>query len=232
MSRGDQWVALKLYEKNIELSGALYEVIQGLEVTVRNAIHNLMTEQLASDHWYDRLPLADGERAALDKAKESLLEKGQIITPGRVVSELTFGFWVKLTGRIYEKSLWFPYLSRIFPIRVNRAGVHERLVLLKTIRNRIAHHERIVGRTRLLTKEYEEMIEAIRWINPIMADWVEHRSCFVERYANKFPHKRPNPSPPLAAVATSGNQSLNRTPVQIQTAPLPWNSVKVDPHGN
>jgi hypothetical protein len=202
LSRGDQWVAFKLYEKNAGLSGALYGVIQGLEVTVRNSIHNVMSEQLACDKWYDRFQFAQSERAEMEKAKDSLLEKLQPTTPGRVVSELTFGFWVKLTGRIYEDTLWLPYLSRIFPIRVNRAVVHERFVLLKTLRNRIAHHERIIGRTRPLPMEYEQTIEAIRWINPIVADWVEHQNNFKELYAKKFPKKRPQPAPESIAAAT------------------------------
>ncbi|MFB3814765.1 MAG: hypothetical protein ACE14L_11710 [Terriglobales bacterium] len=131
-----------------------------------------------------------------------LYEKGQPLAPGRVISELTFGFWVKLTGRVYEEPLWLPYLSRIFPIRLNRPVVHERLVLLKTLRNRIAHHERIIGRARLLPTEYEETIETIRWLSPTMADWVEQRNCFKERYATKIPKKRPQPpEPPMAAAA-------------------------------
>jgi hypothetical protein len=202
LSRGDQWVAFKLYEKNAGLSGALYGVIQGLEVTVRNSIHNVMSEQLGCDKWYDRFQFAQSERAEIEKAKDSLLEKVQPTTPGRVLSELTFGFWVKLTGRVYEDTLWLPYLSRIFPIRVNRAVVHERFVLLKTLRNRIAHHERIIGRTRPLPMEYEQTIEAIRWISPIDADWVEHQNNFKDLYAKKFPKKRPQPAPdPMAAAA-------------------------------
>jgi hypothetical protein len=201
LSRGDQWVAIKLYEKNAELSGALYGVIQGLEVTVRNSVHNLMSERLGCDKWYDRFHFANSERAEIDLAKDSLLGKGQPTTPGRVVSELTFGFWVKLTSRIYEHTLWLPHLSRIFPIRVNRAVVHERFVLLKTLRNRIAHHERIIGRTRPLPTEYEQTIEAIRWINPIVADWVEHQNNFNELYAKKFPKKRPQPAAEGIAAA-------------------------------
>jgi len=203
LSRGDQWVALKLYEKNAELSGALYVVIQGLEVTVRNSIHTLMSDRLGCEEWYDRFAFAQSERSEIDEAKNNLLEKGQSTTPGRVVSELTFGFWVKLTGRVYEDALWKPHLSRIFPIRLNRAVVHERLVLLKTLRNRIAHHERIIGRKRPLPLEHEETIEAIQWINPTMADWVAHQSNFKELYAKKFPKKRPQAvSQPISAAAS------------------------------
>lgn len=198
ISRGDQWVALKLYEKNAQLSGALYPVIQGLEITVRNSIHNLMSDRLGTDQWYDRFAFGNSERAGLDDAKETLRGKGQPTTPGRVVSELTFGFWVKLTGRIYEAELWAPHLNRIFPIRVNRAVVHERLVQLKTLRNRIAHHERIIGRTRTLPTEYADTIEAIRWINPTVADWVDSHNNFKEEYAKRFPKKRPQPAPAVA----------------------------------
>ena len=191
LSRGDQWVALKLYEKNAQLSGALYPVIQGLEVTVRNSIHNLMSSRMGCPEWYDRFPFNNSERSEIDEAKERLRENGQPTTPGRIVSELTFGFWVKLTGRIYENTLWTPHLSRIFPIRVNRAIVHERLVQLKTLRNRIAHHERIIGRAKTLPMEYADTIEAIRWISPTVADWVESHNNFNEQYAKKFPNKRP-----------------------------------------
>lgn len=201
LARGDQWVALKLYEKNAELSGAFYAVIQGLEVTVRNSIHNLMSERLGCEQWYDRFRFANSERAEIDKAKDNLLQKGQPTTAGRIVSELTFGFWVKLTGRVYEETLWLPSLCRVFPIRVNRAVVHERLVLLKTLRNRIAHHERIIGRARSLPLEYEQSIGAIRWINPTVAEWVEHQNNFEQTYAKKFPKKRPQPEAAMAAAA-------------------------------
>lgn len=200
LARGKRWVAFKLYEKNTELAGALYEVIQALEVTVRNAIHVVMSERFGSNEWYDRIHLGDSERNELEEAKDSLRKKGQAVTPGRIVSELTFGFWVKLTGRVYEDDLWVPHLSRIFPIRLTRPVVHERLVLLKTLRNRIAHHERIIGRTRSLPLEHKDAIEAICWISPEMAEWVEHRSCFNERYANRFPQKPPEP-PAQAAAA-------------------------------
>jgi hypothetical protein len=201
LSRGDQWVALKLYEKNTALSGALYGVIQGLEITVRNSIHDLMSDRLGCEKWYDRFQFANSERTEIDRAKDSLLGKNQPTTPGRVVSELTFGFWVKLTGRIYEETLWLPYLHRIFPIRANRAVVHERLVVLKTLRNRIAHHERIIGRTRPLPMEHEQTIEAIRWINPVVADWVAHQNNFKELYSKKFPKKRPQAAPGSMAAA-------------------------------
>jgi len=38
-----------------------------------------------------------------------------ILTPGRVVAELSFGFWIGLVGKQYDHTLWVPHLHRAFP---------------------------------------------------------------------------------------------------------------------
>jgi hypothetical protein len=56
-ARGDKWVAIRLYERNTEISEALYGVIQALEITLRNAIHNILSDQLGSPEWYESFGL-------------------------------------------------------------------------------------------------------------------------------------------------------------------------------
>ena len=68
------------------------------------------------------------------------------------------------------------------------------------MRNRIAHHERIIGRTRDLPTECKELIETIGWLNPEMREWVESRNCFYETYTKKL--KRTSPLPVPADNAT------------------------------
>jgi hypothetical protein len=200
LARGNRWVGIQLYERNTELSEALYGVIQGLEITLRNAIHNTMTAALGTPDWYDRFAWDASELAAVQKAKEKIQEKLLSITPGRVIAELTFGFWVKLTALPYEKSLWFKYLHQIAP-KVRRKALHGRLVQFKTLRNRIAHHERIVGRTRDLPTECRDVLEVIGWLNSDMQAWVQHKNCFTERYGKPLKRNRilasdaTNPSP-------------------------------------
>ena len=70
LARRDRWVAIRLYERNTELSEALYGVIQGLEVTLRNAIHNVLTTQLGTTEWYDNLEFNEPERNAIQEAKD------------------------------------------------------------------------------------------------------------------------------------------------------------------
>lgn len=189
-SRGDKWVAIRLYERNTELSEALYGVIQGLEVCLRNAIHNALTFGLASADWYDKIVFEESERRSIDEAKQKVKDRPAQITPGRVVAELTFSFWVNLASHRYEVSLWNKYLYRIFPLRVRRKQVHDRLINLKTLRNRIAHHERIIYK-RVPEQDYADLLQAIGWISPEFRAWVEHTNCFPERFAKRIPKKEP-----------------------------------------
>lgn len=187
-ARGDRQTAIRLYERNTELSEALYGVVQGLEVSLRNAIHNTLTAGLGSPEWYDMFALQESERRAIDEAKTKIQGRPAEINPSRVVAELSFSFWVRLASHGYEDSLWFKYLHRIFPIRVRRKHVHDRLINLKTLRNRIAHHERIINK-RDLQKDYSELLETIGWVSPIIKAWVEHTNCFQERFAKRIPQK-------------------------------------------
>ncbi|MGO9168904.1 MAG: hypothetical protein ACLP56_18710 [Candidatus Sulfotelmatobacter sp.] len=125
LARGNRLFAIQLYERNTELSEALYGVSQGLEVTLRNGIHNLLTKELAKDDWYEHIVLERPELDSLQEAKDKITERGRKIAPGRIVAELTFGFWVRLTASVYEKTMWVPYLHKIFPIRLRRKDLFE-----------------------------------------------------------------------------------------------------------
>lgn len=197
LARGNRRVGILLYERNTELSEALYGVIQCLEVTLRNAIHNAISEAIGAASWFDKVGLEDSEIAWVEKAVTSIKESNREATPGRVVAELNFGFWVKLLGRKYEKSLWVDYLSPLFPPTVKRPLLYARLLDMKTLRNRIAHHERIVGKRNLL-QDYEDLLEAISWLSVEIASWVKFTNCFSERATRKL---RVLPKPVVLAAA-------------------------------
>jgi hypothetical protein len=63
--------ALELYECNARLSEALYGLLHGLEVAVRNAAHHALTASYATPTWYDAAPLSTywKDRIAGAKAK-------------------------------------------------------------------------------------------------------------------------------------------------------------------
>jgi hypothetical protein len=199
LARGDRKIGLLLYERNTELSEALYGVIQGLEVTLRNAMHNIIATSMGKPDWYDTIGLNDSEINAIYDAKKKIEEQAEPITPGRVVAELNFGFWVRLTGWPYEKTLWVPYLHKVFPIKLKRTAIHDRLLDLKSLRNRIAHHQRIIGGKRDLRLDYDKLLETIDWLDGDMANWVKATNCFDLRATKKL-RKPTYPKPAIPAA--------------------------------
>jgi hypothetical protein len=180
LAKGDKRLAVRLYERNTSLSEALYGVIQGLEISLRNALDRALAKELGRPDWYDQIAWEDKELESIQKAKENITTWGKTVTPGRVIAELTLGFWVQLTARKYEKALWVKYLHRVFPLKLSRKVLFQRLDNIKNLRNRIAHHEPIIARD--LQQDYAGIIETIKWISPIVSEWVAKTTCFEERF--------------------------------------------------
>ena len=186
-ARKDLWVAIRLYERNTRLSEALYGVVQGLEILLRNAIHTKLTERLGREDWYEALQLVEAERNEIEKAKKAIGDRLSKATPGKVVAELNFGFWVRLFSGQYEKELWVKHLRLIFAPSMQRKPLHDRLMQIKTLRNRIAHHETLIRRD--LPQDYADILEAIGWISPTTKAWVKSTNCFETRYAERLPKR-------------------------------------------
>lgn len=186
-ARGDRWVALHLYVRNTELSEALYGVVQGIEVLLRNATHSSLSKGFGADHWYENASLRDFERSDIEEARAKIEGRMVPVTPGRMVAELSFGFWVNLYGNYYEVDLWVKHLKTLFPARIARKTVHQRLSELKLLRNRIAHHETLIRRR--VDEDYASLMETAGWISPTTRGWIASMNCFQERYARRIPKK-------------------------------------------
>lgn len=178
---GDRESALRIYTWNTALSAAFYGPLQGLEVALRNAMHRELCAKYGPV-WYQEpgLALNPGHLHRISRAKK-LLERGRYPTDSpHVVAALSFGFWVSLLGPggrgfDYEKTLWRPALYKAFPHRrLSRRDAHKRLDYLRTLRNRIAHHEPIFKRD--LHKDYQSILEVSGWICPHTRAWIEHHS--------------------------------------------------------
>lgn len=178
---GNIELAVRLYEQNTLLSESLYGILQGLEVAFRNTIHSQLAADYGRTEWYDTLKLEPEQGAMLRKAKETLNKEGKSLDAGRVVAELSFGFWTGLTGPKYDV-LWRNHLVKIFPRRpVQRAHVQARLNSIRKLRNRVAHHEPILSRP--LQKDVNQILDLISWMSPVTARWARSNSSFDERYA-------------------------------------------------
>ena len=180
IAAGDAARALRLYMWNTALSESLYGPIQGLEVTLRNKIHQRLRDQFGT-RWYDesRVGLQYAQRDQVMRAKQSLQHQGKPLDPSRLIAELSLGFWVGLFGRRYETHLWRPHLRQLFvnaPRPFLRKDAHGVLENVRYLRNRVAHHEPILQRS--LAHEHGLVLTAIGWLCAVTSRWVANHSRF------------------------------------------------------
>ncbi len=175
--------ALRLHAWNTSLSEALYGLLQGFEIALRNAFHELLTEAKAQATWYDEIALSSTDARTLQKAQARLAADGKPITPGSIIATLTLGFWVSLTGAYYAPTLWNRHLYRAFSVKRKRADIYHRLDRIRKLRNRVAHHDILIGRDLML--DYMQVIETTTWICSDTAGWIKANSDFVGRYKRR-----------------------------------------------
>src|SRR4029450_9156469 len=69
LAQGNRKYAVSLYEWNTRLSEALYGIIQGFEVTLRNAVHDVLKDAYKHESWYDSAPLKEEQKIQVEVAK-------------------------------------------------------------------------------------------------------------------------------------------------------------------
>jgi Abi-like protein len=182
---GDRERAIELYTLNTRISESLYTPLQSLEVALRNRIHVVMAEGLGDEAWFHQagVLLNDRQPDQLTKAVEDLKAVNKMPTPGRIVAALSFGFWTAMFGPHYE-GLWRTTLHRIAAKpdgkRLRRKDFSGPLTPIRTIRNRIAHHEPII--TWDLPGIHKRMVELTRWLSPAAATWCRENDRFDQVY--------------------------------------------------
>jgi len=81
------------------------------------------------------------------------------VSDGKIIAELTFAFWKRLYSAEYEQQLWRTTLKRTFPNKtLKRSQVSAQLEIVYQMRNRLAHHEPVVG------DRFHKLIGAIRFV--------------------------------------------------------------------
>ncbi len=123
----------------------------------------------------DRQPsiLKPSEQENVSGAKAKLAREGKPLEVGRIMAELSFGFWTSLLDARYEQGLWPKLLKPTFPhmprqIRT-RKNLSRRLNRIRHLRNRVFHHEP-VWHWQDLARQHSETIETIGWISSELRD--------------------------------------------------------------
>ncbi len=197
--------AVALYSWNSKVSGGFAELLNHVEVFVRNAIHDQMVAlyaqvpgRSAKSSWFDEPPWARHhwfDHHAKRQIAKAIFRAGHRPNnpnPGKVIAALNFGFWRYLVSIRYEQSFWVPALDDAFDVPGRshpdrRLAVEYRLVFLHLLRNRISHCEPIIlpirythrgqpPNTKTLTDLYAYAIELVSFIDPVAARWLEHET--------------------------------------------------------
>jgi hypothetical protein len=169
--------ACALYVWNAAVGQSFHFPLQAVEVALRNVIGSALRSQFGPSWWRDLhccTCLGEDRTAEIDKAAHRIRRKyGGEPHTDQVVASLMLGFWVALLKRQYTGALWdheteaaFPHLDEPRHVRVvSTAGDR-----VQEIRNRIFHHEPLIGRD--LSGDYANMLRMLGWICPDTRDWV------------------------------------------------------------
>lgn len=201
--------AIKLYKYNIQACQALYPLISVLEVALRNALDRQLTAFFKAPRWllnrrndfanhpgmtrkdvngnvvYDHF-FAD----KLQKAGNKVKYRGVPVTHGKLLAELTFGFWVKFFDSGAIKVLkGVPLQAFRNKPSIKLALVHSHLNFIVTLRNPIAHNEPVcfdkAGNLCLpMLVNYEsDITAALGWIDSDLQAWAEKMNFFKPVYS-------------------------------------------------
>jgi hypothetical protein len=151
-----------------------------LEVVLRNKVHDTLTAHAGTEWWFKSVSNGPMFENVLKVTTEQLKRHGQPPSSGKVISEITFGFWPKVFAKSYQEVWWGPrrqLLTNIIPNcprlgRDSRGKFEKRLEYFVSLRNRIMHHEAVFEGVGAINRPmlpidllHDQIIETIGWIN-------------------------------------------------------------------
>ncbi len=175
---GDFDKAVTHYKINIEISESFYPLLSVLEIALRNKFDYQLKRLFEDVNWFENPKFIKiVSRFQVDRVTEAManiLREKKMITSGKIISELSFGFWTSLLDSKFEKTLW-KNLRLAFPncpknIR-KRKTMSSKLNGIRKLRNRIFHHESVTWSLSALTTYKNEIIEGIDWLDKDLLNW-------------------------------------------------------------
>ena len=192
--KGNDRMAIELYENNIRISESLLPSISVFEVAVRNAIISELERMTGNKEWYEFFRLHPELKipyAYIEKSIRHISARGELVTADKINGELTMGFWVSLFNAEYERVLWKP-LRRAFPFlpkrERQRKSISTPLNMIRSLRNRVFHHEAICWNLHRLCLLHETIIRTVGWLNPMLPLWlkrIDRFDCVVRENHNQ-----------------------------------------------
>jgi hypothetical protein len=164
-------ITLARYLWNMALCESLYSPLQMAEIALRNKVHAHMSDRFSADDWYTTAgALLPWQGQMVDEAERKLKDNGNTVAPGRMVAELHFGFWTGFFNKLHAQTgVGYFVTKNVFTYAPKTERDMSRLDTrwnrIRTLRNRVFHHERIIH-WKDLADQHADIIETIGWISP------------------------------------------------------------------
>ena len=190
---GDEAKVVAHYKANLALAESLYTSLSVFEVTLRNALSKELERMMGRKDWYSAFqsnPALKSLTSEVTVAIRHISQRGEMVSPDKIVAELTFGFWVTLLNSEYELTLWkglrlaFPHMPKKDRKRKN---VSSPCNALRKLRNRVFHHESICWDLDCIPDIHNRLVTVLGWMNsdmPVWLDEVDRFSKVVDEISN------------------------------------------------
>lgn len=168
-NRLQSYSGIKEYRENILFSKSFYVPLSILEVSLKNSLDDYFIKTTGTDWLFNKSFIKPQLQIKIDNAikilnqNNKLYAKNKQLNHNNLVSELSFGFWMMLLKKPYQKYLRYPDLKQIFPNlpsskdkKINRHFIFTKLNNIRLFRNKVFHHDKIISK-----KEYENMMNEI-----------------------------------------------------------------------
>ena len=144
--------AKSLYGANVLVSQSFYPILNLLETFLRNSINERMSAHYGDAAWIinQKMGFMSDRSLGPNFALKGHVQKAErnvrgTITPGKIISEQTFGFWTSLFEPRHYR-LISGCVMRCFPNKpssIDRVDIAKSLKDIREFRNRIYHNEAI-----------------------------------------------------------------------------------------
>ncbi|MCH8977640.1 MAG: hypothetical protein IH945_00140 [Armatimonadetes bacterium] len=176
--------ALARHSWNVALCQSLFPALHACELTLRNAFHDALADKYNTHTWMvGPMVLKESQQEEVNKAIQRISSRYKSPTPGRIVAELSFGFWVRLLFKDYTEKASDPLIARSFKhsgnTKISRQLLNGTYADILELRNRAYHLEAIWNRPDLAL-ECDDIWEAVAWINPVYAA-LARKDCTVRQ---------------------------------------------------
>lgn len=150
-------------------------------MVVRNAVSEAI-ETLYGANWpwsvgFERSLSRPLQPSLYDPRRDLENTRRRQTATGKVIPELKFVFWQQMFDSRHEARIWNRRLSQVFPnldgtktVAVLRQEIHDGLEDIRTLRNRIAHHEPIFARN--LAGDFQTIVKLVEYRSDSAASWM------------------------------------------------------------